>query len=59
MPARIVSKPYVRVNRPNPSALGNGAEDEPDPGEDLGEDEIKGGADIPDDMIDTDDGVIG
>ena len=91
MPARIVSKPYVRMKDPNPSAMGNGAEDEPDLngyddvqraeialvqsagpndgvlmtniqpdlGEDLDEDEMKDGADIPDDMIDTDGGIIG
>ncbi len=31
---------------------------EPDLGEDLDEDEIEDGADIPDDVIDTDDGII-
>lgn len=90
MPDRRVSKPYVEVNHPDPSAQGNRAEDEPDQdgyddtqraeialvegdgqndgivmtdiqpdlGEDLDEDEIEDGADIPDDVIDTDDGII-
>jgi DNA-directed RNA polymerase subunit delta len=31
---------------------------QPDLGEDLDEDEIEDGADIPDDVIDTDDGII-
>jgi hypothetical protein len=31
---------------------------QPDLGEDLDEDDIEDGADIPDDVIDTDDGII-
>ena len=90
MPDYEVSKPYVEMNSPDPSAQGNRAEDEPDLdgydeaqraeialvdvdgpndgvvitdllpdlGEDLDEDEIENGADIPDDVIDTDDGII-
>ena len=90
MPDRSVSEPYVEMNRPNPSAQTNRAEDEPDLegyddaqraeitlvegegpndgiimtdmqpdlGEDLVEDEIENGADMPDDVIDTDDGII-
>jgi len=30
MPDRSVSEPYVEMNRPDPSAQGNRAEDEPD-----------------------------
>jgi hypothetical protein len=90
MPDRSVSEPYVEMNRPDPSAQANRAEDEPDLdgyddtqraeialvegdgpndgvvmtnmqpdlGEDLDEDEIEDGADIPDDVVDTDNGTI-